>query len=69
MRALTSLPRMSANVLTALPFAAALGMSVMNKSYMHPLWHTSLGHILVAVGLAMMVCGSILLRKVGSVKA
>src|SRR5581483_11397124 len=67
-RALTSLPRTSANVLTVLPFVAALGMTFMNKRYMAPLWHTSLGHILIGAGLAMMVCGGLVLRRIGSVR-
>jgi tight adherence protein B len=67
-RALTSLPRTSANVLTVLPFLAALGMTFMNKRYMAPLWHTSLGHILIGAGLGMMVCGGLVLRRIGSVR-
>lgn len=68
-RALTSLPRMSANVLTILPFIAAFALTFMNKHYMAPLWHTSLGHVLIGVALAMMLCGGIVLRRIGSVRA
>jgi tight adherence protein B len=68
-KALTSLPRTTARVLTVLPFVAAFGLTLLNKSYMSPLWHTSLGHVMTAVGLAMMTCGGILLRRIGSVAA
>jgi tight adherence protein B len=68
-RALTSLPRASANVLTVLPFVAAVGLTLINRTYMRPLWHTSTGHVMIAIGLAMMLCGSVILRRVGSVKA
>jgi tight adherence protein B len=68
-RALTTLPRTSANVLTVLPFVAAVAMTMMNATYMRPLWHTGTGHLLIGIGLAMVTCGGIILRRVGSVRA
>jgi tight adherence protein B len=68
-RALTSLPRASANVLTILPVGAAVAMTIQNGSYMRPLWHSSTGHLLLLAGVAMVACGGVVLRRVGSVKA
>jgi tight adherence protein B len=67
-RALTGMVRTSANVLTALPFLAALLLTVLNPDYMRPLWTTTGGHVMVAVGLAMMTLGTITLRRIGTVK-
>jgi tight adherence protein B len=67
-RALTGMVRTSANVLTALPFVAALVLTVLNPGYMTPLWTTTGGHVMVAVGLAMMTLGTITLRRIGTVK-
>jgi tight adherence protein B len=69
LRALTSMPRTSANVLTVLPPVAALVMTIENPAYMHPLWHSSTGHLLILVGVCMVACGAVVLRRVGSVKA
>ncbi len=63
-RALTAMGRMSAYVLVALPFAVALAVSVLNSSYMSPLWGTPTGHELVAAGLTMIMFGSLILRKI-----
>jgi tight adherence protein B len=67
-RALTGMVRASANVLTCLPFVAAIGLTLINPSYMRPLWTTTAGHVMVAVGLVMMTLGTISLRRIGTVK-
>src|SRR5207253_6212594 len=46
-RALTSMGRMSAAVLTALPFGLAALMTLISPSYMAPFYKTSTGHILI----------------------
>ena len=50
-KALTGMVRTSANVLTALPFVAALLLTSLNHDYMRPLWSTNGGHMMVAIGL------------------
>jgi tight adherence protein B len=69
LRALTGMVRTSANVLTALPFVAALFITALDGSYMRPLWRSSSGHLLVAAALAMMTVGTAVLRRIGSVRA
>ena len=65
-RSLTAMGRMSAYVLGGLPFAMAFLISIINPSYMSPLWHTTTGHEMVAVGLTMLLIGGVFLRKIVS---
>ena len=65
-RSLTAMGRMSAYTLGGLPFAMAAIITVINPSYMAPLWHTSVGHEMVAAGLAMLAVGGVFLRKIVS---
>jgi tight adherence protein B len=67
-RSLTAMGRMSAYTLVAIPFFIAGMVMLTNKSYLTPLIHTSLGHILIGLGLTMMAIGSLVLRKIVSFK-
>jgi tight adherence protein B len=68
LRAVTGQVRISANVLSGLPVVAAVLLTLVNPSYMSPLWNTSSGHILSLVALGMILCGSFVLRRVGKVR-
>ncbi len=46
-KGLTAMGRMSAYVLVGLPFFIALALTLMNREYMAPLYHTSTGHKLI----------------------
>jgi tight adherence protein B len=59
---------MAAYVLVGLPFFIALAMTVLNRTYMDPLFNTSTGHMLIMVGLTMMAFGSLVLKKIVSFK-
>lgn len=65
-KSLTAMGRMSAYVLIGLPFFVAGAITLMNPGYMDPLYHTSAGHKLIALGLTMMLFGSLILRKIVS---
>src|SRR3954470_1090522 len=67
-RSLTAMGRMSALILIALPFILAVALSLVNPGYMEPLYATSTGHTLIAIGLAGMVIGSLFLKKIVSFK-
>jgi tight adherence protein B len=67
-RSLTAMGRMSAYVLIGLPFFMAGILTVINATYMSPLYHTSKGHFLIMVALAMMLVGSLMLKKIVSFK-
>jgi tight adherence protein B len=65
-RGLTAMGRASAYVLLGLPFFIAFAITLLNPTYMAPLYGTSTGHMLIIVGLVMMAFGSVLLRKIVS---
>jgi tight adherence protein B len=67
-RGLTAMGRMSAYVLVGLPVFLAAVLTLMNRTYMSPLYHTSKGHVLIGSGIVMMAVGSTLLRKIVSFK-
>ena len=67
-RSLTALGRMSAYTLVAIPFFIAGMVSLTNRSYMTPLFHTHIGHLLLFVGLTMMAIGSLILKKIVAFK-
>jgi tight adherence protein B len=67
-RSLTAMGRMSAYTLVAIPFFIAGMIELTNKGYLSPLFNTSLGHILLFVGMAMMAIGSLILKKIVSFK-
>ena len=50
-RSLTAMGRMSAYVLVGLPFFMAAALTLLNSSYMAPLYHTPMGHALIALSL------------------
>jgi tight adherence protein B len=65
-RSLTASGKMSAYVLLGLPFFIAGALTLMNPDYMAPLYSTSMGHMLMVVGVTMMFFGSLILRKIVS---
>jgi tight adherence protein B len=65
-RGLTAMGRASAYVLVGLPFFIAFAITLLNPTYMAPLYNESTGHMLIIVGLVMMAFGSLLLRKIVS---
>jgi tight adherence protein B len=67
-RSLTAMGRMSAYVLIGLPFFIAGSLTLLNATYMEPLYHSHAGHVLIAMGLTMMAFGSLVLKKIVSFK-
>ena len=65
-RGLTAMGRASAYVLVGLPFVTALVITLINPTFMDPLYHTSMGHALIGIGLVMMAFGSLILKKIVS---
>jgi len=65
-RGLTAMGRASAYVLIGLPFFIALAITVVNSTYISPLFHTSTGHMLIMIALGMMTFGSLILKKMVS---
>jgi tight adherence protein B len=65
-RALTAMGRMSAYTLIGIPFFLLGTITLANGTYMHPLYHSHAGHILMIVGVTMMAIGSAILKKIVS---
>ena len=67
-RSLTAMGRASAYVLLALPFFIAIAITLLNPTYMDPLYHSHAGHVLIALVMTMMVFGSLVLQRIVSFK-
>jgi tight adherence protein B len=67
-KGLTAMGRAGAYTLVALPFFIAIAITVINPTYMDPLYHTSTGHMLIYIGLGSMAFGSLCLKKIVSFK-
>jgi tight adherence protein B len=65
-RALTAMGRMSAYTLIGIPFFLAGVITLVNRTYMHPLYYSHTGHTLIVIGLVMMGFGSLILKKIVS---
>jgi tight adherence protein B len=65
-RGLTAMGRMGSYTLVGIPFFLALAMTVINSTYMHPLYHTKAGHFMLVGGLVMMALGAAILKKIVS---
>jgi tight adherence protein B len=65
-RALTAMGRMSAYTLIGIPFFLAGVITLVNRTYMHPLYFSHTGHVLIFIGLVMMGLGSLILKKIVS---
>ena len=61
---LTAEPKLSAYILTALPFAVAFAISTMSPGYMKPLFETEMGRSLIAYGLASMAVGFFIMMRI-----
>ena len=65
-RALTAMGRMSAYTLIGIPFFLAAVLTLVNRTYMRPLYFSHMGHIVILIGLVMMGIGSLILKKIVS---
>jgi tight adherence protein B len=65
-RSLTAMGRASAYVLVGIPFFMLGILTLVNRDYMEPLYHTSTGHKLMLIGVVMMAIGSVMIRRIVS---
>lgn len=63
-RTLSAEGRLSAYILTGLPFAVGLLVNLVNPEFMSLLWTDPLGHRMVGVALFMMVAGILWMRSI-----
>jgi tight adherence protein B len=67
-RGLTAQGRLSGGVLSLLPVALLILISVSNPSYVHPLFHTTLGLIGLGIGIGLVVLGGFAISKIVDIK-
>jgi tight adherence protein B len=67
-KTLTAQGRMARWILTLLPVFLALVITLFNPSYMHPLFSTGAGKALVALAVAMLIAGSLLIKRIVNIK-
>jgi tight adherence protein B len=65
-RSLTAMGRMTAYTLVGVPFFIAGTLTLINRSYMMPLYTTRVGHFMILLGVTMMAIGSVILKKIVS---
>lgn len=67
-RGLTAQGRLAGFVLSGLPAALLLMISIINPGYAHPLFHSTPGIIALVVALVLMVAGSMIIRKIVNIE-
>jgi tight adherence protein B len=67
-RTLTAQGRISGWVVTALPVALLLLISIINPHYVHPLFHRTAGVIALGVAALMLVSGFLIIRRIVDIK-
>ena len=60
----TAQSRLSGLLLTIAPLAIAIMLNIINPGYMTPLFHTSLGHKIMAIGLGLNLLGLLIIRSI-----
>jgi tight adherence protein B len=61
--AATAEGRLSAGILTGMPFVMAFLVHLISPGYLRPLFHEKLGLILVGVAVVLMSLGALVMRK------
>ena len=67
-KTLTAQGRMARWILTLLPVFLAIVLTLLNPSYMRPLFATTPGQVLVAVATVMVVTGSLVIKRIVNIK-
>ena len=68
MRTLTAQGRLARWILTALPVGVAVGMWALQGDMMRPLFTSTTGQILLVVGIAFVVLGSLIIQRIVEIK-
>jgi tight adherence protein B len=67
-RTLTAQGRMARWIVSALPVALLLVISVLNPSYMTPMYHRTPGQVLLFLAALMVISGSLVIRKIVNIR-
>jgi len=63
-RGLTAQGRLSGGVLSLLPVFLLIVISVVNPTYMHPMFHKTVGLIALGVAVGLVIAGGMVIRKI-----
>lgn len=63
-RSLTAQGRLSGGILAGLPVALLLFITLLNPTYVHPLYHSTAGIVALGVSMGLVVCGGLVIRKI-----
>jgi tight adherence protein B len=63
-RVLTAQGRMARWIVSLLPLGLLLVISSMNPTYMHPMWHETVGHVFLGLATIMVIAGSIVIGRI-----
>jgi tight adherence protein B len=55
-------------VVTSLPVALLLMITLINPGYMDPLYGTALGHVLLLISAAMVAAGSFVIKRIVTIR-
>ncbi|MDQ3328236.1 MAG: type II secretion system F family protein [Chloroflexota bacterium] len=67
-KTLTAQGRISAKIITGLPIALCVGLSVLSPSFMRPLYTTTLGHVLIVGAISGLIMGYLTMMKIVAIK-
>ena len=67
-RGLTAQGRLSGSVLALMPVFLLIFISLINPSYVHPMFHTTTGLIALAFGGVLVISGGLVIRKIVSIE-
>jgi tight adherence protein B len=68
METMTAQGRLSRVVVTAIPPILLLTISLINPEYLHPLFHTGTGNLLLGVAAGLVIAGSLVIKRIVNVK-
>jgi tight adherence protein B len=65
---LTAQGRMSRWIVTALPVALIIAISLINPEYMKPLFETGLGNAMLVLAVVLLTTGSLIIKRIVNIK-
>lgn len=67
-RGLTAQGRLSGGILSMLPVFMLIFISIINPSYVHPLFHSTVGLIALGIAIGLVVAGGLVIKKIIEIK-
>lgn len=67
-RSLTAQGRLSGGILSMLPVAMLIFISMINPRYVHPLFHSTAGLIALGIAITLVVMGGLVIKKIIEIK-